>query len=200
MRRPGHSPLPLDSLLDEIRLEPEAYCRIQRDAVVRNLIVTEASRHNWPVEDDLVRRALAEFRDIWGLSDEASLDNWLALNDLDRGRLDALIRTKAVAEHYFRTLSRVMEPEFINTIILNNEYYQWVQRYEDKRDHLQTRGYDNPGLNDIGLAQNDLLEWFFRGQGLPVPADLRGYVDSLGFRDYPSFLQAILKDYIYKNL
>jgi hypothetical protein len=196
----GYVPLPFDLLMDDIRLDPETFFRVQRETAMRGFVLTQSRQDRKQVSEEMVERTLTEFRRRWGLTDDASLDNWIALNDIDRATFEIVIQMKATADYFYGVYTQGMRPEMVLTMVLNNEYYKWAQYHEHKQAYLRSRGLDNPSPQDVGLTPEDLVEWYFRGQNMPMPNDIQAYLESLGFRDVPTFLQAVIRDYAYKNM
>lgn len=108
-----------------------------------------------------------------------------------------LIRERAIEQDFGSVLSRGLESDCLDTLRLRNEYFKWIQRYERKRAYLEQKGLTNPSFDQVRCTEQDVLAWYFREQGLLVPAEIRSYAVARGFRDEHVFLQSILMEYIY---
>ena len=191
------SALQSDAVLDELRLHPETYDEIVGETVTRKLVVGESQRHQWPARDELVAEILNRFQRDQGIADESSYHNWLQLNDTSDTEFSALIRERAIEQDFGSVLSRGLESDCLDTLRLRNEYFKWIQRYERKRAYLEQKGLTNPSFDQVRCTEQDVLAWYFREQGLLVPAEIRSYAVARGFRDEHVFLQSILMEYIY---
>jgi hypothetical protein len=111
-----------------------------------------------------------------------------------------MLRQHMLAGRFCARVFTSMDKQLLTTLVLNNEYYQWAERLRDKRDFLESKGFDNPHPKDVGLTPRQLAAWYFGEQGRQVPAELAGHAQAVGFRDEETFLQAVLKEYIYRRV
>ena len=91
--------VPFDSVLDELRLEPDTFLEMHREGLLRRLILAEARRRGYaPAPADVVRTARF-FRRLYRITRHADFDRWLVQRGLTAHRFDewmaeeALIRT-----------------------------------------------------------------------------------------------------------
>jgi hypothetical protein len=194
----GVETLLLERLLDELRLDGEAYVIARQGAIVRLLAGDEARRQGVMVTREQLEETTDRFRRERRLLDEAAVTAWLdehhlsleaftrLMEDETRRRwVDAMTKAEAVS----------LIPDHLRA---TGQYTRWLERARDKDGVLETRGLQNPGLADVGLTEAELLRWYFEDRlGRPVPEDLAQYADSLGFATEDAFRRAVLCEFCY---
>jgi hypothetical protein len=63
---------------------------------------------------------------------------------------------------------------------------------------LAFHGLQDPAFADIGLTEQELLQWYFEERlAKPVVMDLASHATQAGFKDTSAFLRALLREYCY---
>lgn len=190
----------IDRVLDELRLDPEAYARGLQGAMARHAALTLAD-YEQPSRFDAQATDVPAMRDALGLAAAADVAEWLADNDLDRTDLERLTRD----EDRLRLAGRIAEPEIVGHLAdhlrLTGDYPRLRARARHKQSALQAAGWESPSLAVIGLTEAELMAEFFEKRlGQPIPADCSGYAKRLGFPDRAAFVRTLLNEYCYLRL
>jgi hypothetical protein len=188
----------LDRLLDELRLEGEAYAHARQGAMLRFLALEESWRLGMAVTPEILDATIDAFRRESGLLEPAHVERWRKEQNLDRDQFTRLMEDEArlrwvEALADLEVASQI--PEHLRAI---GEYGRLLARARDKQRVLESSGLQNPDLTDAGLTEDQLLLWYFETRlGRPVVPDVRGYAQSLGFEDEDAFRRAILRELLY---
>ena len=199
--RDGDSPpgtVVLERLLDELRLEGQAYLRARQGALVRFLALEEAWRLGMAVTPEMLDATTDGFRRERGLLEPAQVESWREEQHLDREQFTRLMedeaRLRLVEGLADREVASLL-PDHLRAI---GEYGRLLARARDKQRALESSGLSNPDLADAGLTEDQLLLWYFETRlGRPVVPDVGGYARSVGFEDEDAFRRAILREFLY---
>jgi hypothetical protein len=187
-----------ERILEELRLEADTYAAVRDRAMLRHLAGREAARRQQPVDPAAARDILARLRTRQGLFSRAELDRWLADNDLEADRLEALIEAEAQLR---TTLAGAMPGDrLLDELRLRNDYVRLAQRARGKQDRLRALGLEQPRPEDAGVMPAQLLAWYFEGRlGQPVPDDIEASARELGFADRAEFHRVLLREWLYRR-
>jgi hypothetical protein len=183
-------------VLDELRLNGDAYPRAFQATLLRHLALGEAARHRYSADTEAVKKAAAEWQNARGLSAE-EIDHWLETNHQTRERWDELMQEEAVLGRVSAQMQGEVVRRLGDQLRIMGEYGSLLVRARDKQRVLEARGLQNVGLEDAGLSAEALLQWYFQRLGCPVPANSRRYARRVGFPDEDAFLRAVLREYCY---
>jgi hypothetical protein len=189
-----------DSVLDELRLEPDGYARVYDGATLRQLALGEAERAGLAAGAGAVLRTAIWFRRARGLLEPAELPPWLKANHLTGQRFDELMREEALVDRARQLVERNVLHALPDYLRLGGDYSRLLARARDKERLLAARGLQNPGLEDAGLTVQALLQWYFDNLRCSVPKSIAEYARSAGFADQHAFLRAVLREYCYVRL
>ena len=190
------------NVLDELRLNEEAYANAKFMAVVKCLLTEKLAPLMQVAEDSKSRRAdqqlkqiIDDFRRDRGLLDRVQIDEWLAENDLKLSELEDLLLNNAQIG-LTMTLPDVppISGELINQLKLTGLYAQHARRATRKRDMLksQQRAVHQPP---------QLLNWYFKTiRGRAVPADLVSYAQQHGLTGEAELLELLVREYHFLDL
>ena len=132
------------------------------------------------------------------MDDIATFHRWLDRCDLTIDTFSAKLREEALLWLVRSWAGPDMESRIIDELLMTGEYERLVARARDKERVLESRGLQNPRVEDVGLAQEELLCWYFEQRlGGAVPRDVRVYARENGFEDDLSLRRAILREYCY---
>ena len=186
-----------ERVLDELRLDPDAYRSVYERALLSLLAKREADRRRHRVDPSARRQALARLRARHGLFARADLDRWLAANDLDAGRLEPLLDDQARLEAIGRLAEPSLRDRLLDELRLRGDHGRFARRARDKHDRLAARGLDHPQPEDAGVVAAQVLAWYFeRRLGRPLPDDIEAAAHAFGFEDRKEFYRAVLREYL----
>ncbi|MBB4286278.1 TfuA-like protein [Roseospira goensis] len=204
-RRDGHQvaaavpdAVPLEALLDELRLRGTDYHRTLSVCFARALALQEAERHPAPLDRAVFREVLHGFFQERGLRTPAEIADWLAVQRLDADDLTAFIAREARiarVETLARDAIRAQVPDALRGAGL---YGPLATRAEAKRRWLAEAGLEAVGAADRGQDADGLLRWHFtERRGEPVPADLEAHARALGLANRHALLQMLVREFLY---
>jgi hypothetical protein len=188
----------LDRLLDELRLEGEAYVRARQGALLRFLSLEQGWRLGMAVTPEMLDAATEAFRRERGLLEPAGLERWLEGQHLDRDQFTRLMEDEARLRLVEVLANREVASHLPDLLRATGQYGRLLAGAREKQRVLESSGLQNPDLTDAGLTEDQLLLWYFETRlGRPVVPDVRGYARSLEFEDEDAFRRAILREFLY---
>ena len=191
----GPRMVPVDSVLDELRLVPGAYDEVRRALLLRFLARREATRTGGAVDEVAVAEQADALRHRLGLADDAALDDWCDAVGLHRDELARLLQDEVLIE---RTLHYARDEAYaavLDHLRLTGRYEDVVGRAQQKQRFIDERGLRYAAPADVGLTERELLQWWFvERAGIAVPADLEAHARAAGFADEDAFHAAILRE------
>ena len=205
LRRDGHQiaaalpdALPLDGLLEELRLRSADYHRVLSVAFARALALREADRRQAPLDRAVFREVLHGFFVERGLRTPEEIGDWLGAQRLDVDGLTVFISRQAQiqrVETLFRDDILAQIPDALRAAGL---YGRLAARAEEKRAWLADADLLNPGTADWGQDEAALLRWHFTERhGEAIPTDLEAHAQALGLANRHAFLQVLVREYLY---
>jgi hypothetical protein len=200
--------LPRDRLLEELRLDGEAYRDAMRGALLRLLSLAECDRRGLEIGNDQLKSVSRTFRLEFGMLSRKDIDRWLADNHLDLPDFDRLIADEARMGELQSLSAPLVEQYILDHLRATGTYARFAARARDKHEILEKHGA--PEKHEI-LAAGDnfppqpselmvlrLLTWYFeRRLNHGIPDDIDAYARGLGFADTAAFHRALLREYLY---
>ena len=175
------------AVLDQLRLDPVAYRQCRMQALLRHL--ARGRPGAGAAAGDALAAALAELRHRHGLWRQADLIAWAEAQDLDADGLGELLADHGAVEGLARGLDARLGRAMLDQL-------RWDGRYAVLRAQAVAR----LAMGDHAAPQPLLLlDGFFRGQGMAVPADLAKFATDLGFADLDGFLHLLAHDHARQN-
>ena len=173
------APSPDAAVLDELRLEGDAYIHA-RDAAVRT--IAAAIR---PAAVPNIDRMLSQNHRNPAAVAEA-LDQ-----EAERHAIETFVSTVPPA---------VIERHVVAGLRASGEYQRLEQRARDKRARLGEGG-PPPSVTEVSEFEAlQLRDWYFeRDLGQQMPDDLDGYLEAFGFRDLDALHRVLLHEYLYRE-
>jgi len=204
-RRDGHQiaaalpdAVPVEALLDELRLRGGDYHRTLSVCFARALALREASRSPGHMDRTVFREVLHGFFLDRGLRTPEQISAWLADQRLDADDLTALMSRQADIgriETLFRDDILAQVPDALRTAGL---YGPLADRAEAKRRRLTEAGLETAGAVDRGRDEAALLRWHFtEKRGEPVPDDVEAYARTLGLANRHALIQMLVRESLY---
>lgn len=191
----------VENLLDEARLSTGEYHLAQRSVLINQLCQSLAQLNNDAATNERVEQAILTFQRRHNLTQPHEVDPWLAQHDLTPEQFIHLMREDALARTVARQVASHDRLALLERLKLSDSYPQLRARAAHKQQLLAAAGLSNTSLDDLGLDQQTLLEWYF-GQrlGRPIPRDLEQYAQENGFAYASLLLTAVLREYVYIQL
>jgi hypothetical protein len=183
------------ALLDELRLlgDEQLYALATQGALLRGLAEEAAARGGLEVTTELVQRTATEFRRSRGLYTGPLMSAWLAEQGLDPAAFFHMLKREA----RLRWIEAVSEPErrrhLADQLRAMSCHGRLHARARAKQAALERAGLRAADLAGGGGGDDEaLLRWYFEARlGRPVPEDLDGYAERLGFGDPGALLRAL---------
>lgn len=186
------------ALLDELRLDGDErlHALAMQGALARSLAEEAAARGGLEVTTELVQRTALAFRRSHGLYTGPLTSAWLDEQGLDQEAFFHMMRREA----RLRWVEAVSEPELrrhlADQLRAMGCHGRLHARAVAKRDALEREGLRAADLAGAGDGDGDddasLLRWYFEARlGRPVPEDLEGYAERLGFGHPAALLRAL---------
>jgi hypothetical protein len=175
-------------LLAELRFEPRLYVAMRRRAV--GSVITD--RHG-PVPDARRRTAaaLARFRRDAGLTERADWRRWLAEQGYTEDQFTVLVRDEVAARSY-APHGEALNLPLLRELESSPAYGEIMRRVRAKGRFLEQRGIQDAASRVSDQAsEDDIVRWYFRTQGIPLPAVLDRYAKSLDFLGLSDFLRSL---------
>jgi hypothetical protein len=192
--------VPLDRLLDELRLQGEAYVRARQGALLRSLALEETWRLGIAIMPEMLEETAGEFRQDRGLLESADVQRWLAAQHLDHGQFMRLMEEEARLRWLEGLADREVASRLPDHLRATGEYGRLLNRARDKQRVLDSCGLSDPALEDSGLSEAELLRWYFETRlGRPVPPDMARHARSVGFEDQAALRRSLLREFLYSG-
>lgn len=173
------------AILDQLRLDPAAYRRCRRQALLRHLAAARAE-----ADAPALAASLAELRLSRGLLRQADLAAWAEAQDLDEAGLARLLGDHAAVEALARALDARLGAAMLDQL-------RWDGDYGDLRAKARARLDAAPGSSPPPPPL--LLDRFFRTLGLALPSDLAAFAEDLGLSGLDAFLRLLAADHARRD-
>ncbi|HEY2732587.1 MAG TPA: TfuA-like protein [Polyangiales bacterium] len=207
--RRNDQPLSLEELgrgtvtqvLEELRLLERGYEALRDAALSRALALHVAKQRALASPDAAYRDRVHAFRREHRLfSGEATLQ-FIEAQGIERAEFEELMQDEVRIDAVRQLSAAEIERQLIGAVRLRGRFGQLEQRAQHKRRLLDRHGYDNPKCEDTQCDPNGLIDWYFRELcDSEAPEDLASFIQARGFRDPNSFLQAVVREYLYRLL
>ncbi len=189
-----------DDLLDELRLEGDAYPRARQAALLRFFMLEEASRQGIVPTPEMARAAARRFRRDKEIDDREKFERWLRENGLSHDDFIELMKDEALLEWVRDSTELDTAALLPDHLRVTGHYARLLDRAREKQHILESEGLQYQSSLDAGLSEEELVRWYFEEHlRRPVPTDLAGYCRLTGFADEKGFQRAILGEYYYTN-
>jgi len=181
----------LDAVLDEVRLDPDAYKRLADRSLLTALARNAAVSFGVDVSSWAREAALEEERRARGLLEPEDLDTWLDENDLDRTDLPEIGRRLAVLRWARDAHRDAVAGEMTLAVRADDTYAGLAGRAERKRELLASLPSDRATPGD-----EELVGWYFRERlGQKVPVALDAWATTNGWRHAAELVRALRREW-----
>ena len=193
---PGHGDTG-SAVIDELRLDPDAFFAIHSQAVARAALLARTDGFATAIDRSAMQARLAQLRKTLGLMRKSELDAWAARNDLDGRSLEALLDTELRLDAAKRLPADLVEGEILALLKLNDLYAGFAERARDKQRVAKSAGFGEDGLPH-GVTVPMLLDWYFVARrGETVPDALDPVIEALGLASRTAFYRLLAAEYVY---
>ncbi len=181
----------LDAVLDEVRLDPDAYKRLADRSLLTALARNAAASFGVDASSWAREAALEEERRARGLLEPEDLDTWLDENDLDRTDLPEIGRRLAVLRWARDAHRDAVAGEMTLAVRADDTYAGLAGRAERKRELLASLPSDRATPGD-----EELVGWYFRERlGQKVPVALDAWATTNGWRHAAELVRALRREW-----
>ncbi len=192
--------LSTERLLDELRLDVDAYCREKEWGLSRMLALRESRRQRMGVDRNDWRTAANSFRARLGLFNRADLDRWLAQNDLSLETFERLMEEEAQIGALEVLFEPAIERYLLDHLLVSDQYPHLARRAFHKHKVLTATGLDDAQPNDTGLTPPQLAAWYFEQRlGRTMPEDLDDFARGLGLSNRDEFYRVLAREYLFSR-
>lgn len=190
--------VPLDRLLDELRIDGDAYPTAKTAALARLLALQGADRRRLTAGRRAVGDAIDRLRVSLGLYRRAELDRWLVTNDLTAEDLERLMEEEARLEAYVALVEPTLGQTLVDQLRVGGGYPRLADRARRKHAVLTRLGRPDPQPADVGLTPPQLVRWYFaERRAQEAPEDLDDFVRALGFSDRTEFYRLLTRECLF---
>jgi hypothetical protein len=190
--------LSADWLLDELRLNPQAYYHVFRLTLLQLAAVRIAQSEGWSLPAQSDNGMVGDYQQQMGMSPE-QFTAWLSQNDLTPDQLEAvLVDYSRIAQLQAEWYARVLDA-LPDVLRLSGNYASLARRATRKQSLLTEHYLQTPDMRDTGLDETGLYQWYFceRLQQSAVPADISTHIKQAGFESSEHFKRALIREYCY---
>ncbi|MFG6081874.1 TfuA-like protein [Paracoccus litorisediminis] len=173
-------------ILDELRLDGDAYLRTRRAALLQSLASQTAQVMGLEPQPDEIAASVASFRRGRGLFRQQQVENWATENGLEGSEVRRLATGHAASGKLARHQDEALQGAILDVLRLDG-------RYPVLRDRARVRA----GLTKSGTPPLPLLvAWYFESRlGRPVPEDIDAYARELGFSGQARLLDLLTGEF-----
>jgi hypothetical protein len=185
-------------VIEELQLQgPVPYSQARTAAGLQHFASLEAQRQKLETSLEAKCKELARMREKLGITTRAELESWLLRNDLDEASLEKLIEDRARSGGALGWAAENLKQGLVGHLRLSGAYERLIERARHK-EHVVASLVAQGGTPESGPGTVQLRLWFFEQRlGMPMPADITGFVGDLGFAELADFDGAIFREWLY---
>ena len=183
-------------ILDELRLDGEAYRRVAERALLRALACGDITPDTEAPDRQVVAAETTAFRLSRGLARRRDLERWAGDHGMDLAGFERMMAAETQVRAWARANARDLGEHILRQLCLSGDYRRLAQRAEDKARLLA-----GDGTGASGPAPQRLVEWYFHERlDRDVPEDIGQYAADLGLGDEDDFRGILHKEYFYLRM
>lgn len=192
----------LETLLEEIRLDPETYFRLGEGALLRHLLLEEAPRLGVLVSEQDLKSVADGFRRRLGLMEPGEFQHWLEESAMTAAQFAAFIREEATIALARPLLKPSASQRLLHELRASGKYRHFLDRAAEKKRLLEAKGMPDPALQDLGLTPEALIAWYFQQLPASTRSQVETYLEISRFADENpgTFLRSLAREYLYLQL
>jgi hypothetical protein len=193
-----HAAIPVNAILDELRLDPELFQEICAEAVNRSILLAEADRRGLAADRNAKLKSLGQLRKTLNLGRKADLDAWAKRNSLTEETLEIMIDENARVASALHVPMNTLSHHVIAILQSRDDYAPLEKRAAEKRNILLEAKSDVQESELGGLSPPQLLNWFFGDQRQQAtPTDLDSALQNLRLESRQDFYRLLADEYVY---
>ncbi|HEY1563909.1 MAG TPA: TfuA-like protein [Gaiellaceae bacterium] len=183
----------VDSLLDELRLDPERFARLAERSLLTALAAEVASRAGADASHSLPQTALDEERRARGLGDPERMRAWLDERGLGEEEIPELASRLAALRWVRRAYRDEAAEELLRALRLEDDYPELAERAAEKRLALAELPSATPRP-----ADDELVSLYFTERlGQEVPAALEDWAIRQGWAGAADLVRALRAEWAF---
>jgi hypothetical protein len=185
-----------DALIDELRLNPAVFFEIERDTRVRMLAISFAQERAITAHNEIIPAA-SRFRRHRQLITDKDLEGWMQRQHLDRSDFLNLVHHEALLTWTASATAPAVARLLLEQARVAGEYEALFHRASRKSRVLSDLGVGSASLNDAGLTEEELLDWFGERYLGGTGTSARDYAAAVAYAGQSSFIRALIFEYLY---
>jgi hypothetical protein len=193
-----HAAIPVDAVLNELRLDPELFQEICAEAVNRYILLAEAERRRLTADRKAKLKSLGQLREKLNLGRKSDLDAWARRNSLSEETLEVMVEENARVAAASYVPTSTLSRHVIAVLQSRDQYTPLAQRAAEKRSVL-LEAKSHQHVSEPGeFSPPQLLNWFFGGRGnQTMPVDIDIALQNLRLESRRDFYRLLADEYIY---
>jgi hypothetical protein len=191
-------PVARERILDELRLEGNAFQEAQQSALLRLLALREADRQGLGADTAALKQTAARFRAKRNLFMRRDLERWIGENEIDVERLEGILEEEARLDEVKNLARPQLGGHVLAQLRLSGDYPRLAERARRKAEALAAAGLEDPEPGAVGAMPASLLAWYFESKlGSPIPEDPDEAARQFGLQDRQALYRVLLREYLY---
>ena len=194
----GAEMVPFEALLDELRLDPDAYLEAHRECLLRRMVIAEARRRGYEPRPEESAQAAKEFRGNYGLADPEAFARWLAERGLTAERFDEWMAEESLIRAVGLELWQETRRSLPDLVLFHRNYAELMRRASKKQRKLAEAGLET---TDVAEDPSALWDWFLSElPGAAQPFEARSILQKISPEENEALLRAQARERQYRRL
>lgn len=189
-----------EQVLDELRLADGAFAQATLHAALRHLALRDARQYDIEIGRETLRTRINRLRTEQRLFSRKALDAFLEQSSIDAGSFERLIEDEARVEALVGKCAHRLDAQRLAHLRASGAYAKLLERACDKQQTLRASGCEDSEPLDLGLLPTQLVAWYFKRLGRPIPDDIDACVRDLGLDGREAFYRLIAREYVYSSI
>ncbi|HEV8327543.1 MAG TPA: TfuA-like protein [Nitrospiraceae bacterium] len=186
------------SVLEELRLNPEAYATAIEGCLTRHFAQEKMLLSTAKLDEASFLETVVEHRRRHGLQSADDLWQWIQGQRLNKEDFLQLMREENKLRQVHLLLAEPIQRLVPSFLKLTGQYSTLADRALHKQQVLSAMGLENPTADDTGLTDINLLKWYFSDRFRKIcPKTLSSFIRHLGFRNKGDFIRAVRREQCY---
>ncbi|MCP5083261.1 MAG: hypothetical protein GY948_16350 [Alphaproteobacteria bacterium] len=187
-------------VLNELRLDPEAYRQYRLDALLRLLVLKESHFRHGALGRQELREGMKQFRLKEGLFSGEALEAWLGERKLSLAQLNEMVEDDLRTERVLADASEELGEHILDALRRSPEFMNLLDRARNKKVALEGAEEKEAEQEVLRRSKLEILHWYFETQlKQSVPEVRQNFIHQLDFPDAESFYQVLAREYLIKR-
>ena len=187
-------------VLNELRLDPEAYKTASLHAVITALASGDIGFTNLETDDTELQTRITEFRQKRGLFTQKSFIEFLSTKHVTESEFGRLMENEMRTESLLNQGGSDMNARRLNYLRVSGKYEALAARARHKAEVLAGSDQNDFTPRSVGLLPHQVVESYFSYRPSHAPSDLDQYIRGIGIIDRESFYRLLTEEYVYCKL